>query len=62
MSINVEMAKNRLYGTDGIRVADFKLFPGERTEVTPDQRADQVNKILAQLEAGDLEEITKYED
>lgn len=62
MAMNVSMAKNRLYGDEGIKVSDFKLFPGSSTDVTPDQRADQVNKILAQLEAGDFEEVTEYED
>lgn len=62
MAMNVSMAKNRLYGDDGLKVSDFKLFPGSSADVTPDQRADQVNKILAQLEAGDFEEVTEYED
>lgn len=62
MAINVNMAKNRLYGDEGLKVKDFKLFPGLSNDVTPEQRSEQVNNILAQLEAGDLEEVTEYED
>lgn len=60
---SIERAKNRLYGEDGLKVADIKLFPGHSNDVTPDQRAEQVNKVLAQLAADDYDivEDSDYE-
>lgn len=62
MPNSIEMAKNRLYGANGLMVADIKLFHGESVDVTPNQRAEQVNKILAHLDAGDFDVVTQHSD
>ena len=55
MDTQVGIAKSRLYGEGGLGVSDFKMFPGESRDVTPEQMAGVLNKALAQLEAGDYE-------
>lgn len=62
MAIQLELAQNRLYGADGLDVSDFKMYPGTDRDVTKEQFAEQINKVLAQLEAGDYELVSNYED
>lgn len=49
------LAQNRLFGTDGLDVSDIKLFPGSERDVSSEQFVSELNKVLAQLEAGDYE-------
>ncbi|HXA39649.1 MAG TPA: hypothetical protein VNW53_11660 [Phenylobacterium sp.] len=57
MSTQTDIAKRRLFGDDGLHASNFKLFPGTSREKTPQQIAEQVNKIVTQLEEGDFEEV-----
>lgn len=61
MSTQTELAKRRLFGDDGLRASNFKLFPGVSRAVTPQQFAEQVNKVVTQLEEGDYE-LVEAED
>ncbi len=62
MSKTIEMAKNRLYGDEGLKVADIKPFPGHSNDVTLDQRVEQVNRVIAQLETGEFDVVAEYEE
>lgn len=62
MANQLELARNRLYGTDGLAVSDFKMYPGTARDVSKEQFAEQINKVLAQIEAGDYELIEVYND
>ena len=57
MANHAEIAKNRLYGEGGLGVKDFKMFPGSDRDATSEDFAEQVNKALAQIEAGDYDEV-----
>lgn len=61
MTDQLELAKHRLYGQDSLRAANIKLFPGSNREATKAQMAEQVAKVIAQLEAGDFEEVDPLE-
>jgi hypothetical protein len=61
MSTQTEIVKRRLFGDDGLHASNFKLFPGSSREVTAQQIAEQVNKIVTQLEEGDYE-LVEAED
>ncbi|WP_412562230.1 hypothetical protein [Thalassobius sp. MITS945101] len=62
MANQLELAQNRLFGADGLGVSDFKMYPGTSREVSKAQFAEQINKVLAQVEAGDYELVEEYED
>lgn len=55
MGTQIEQAKRELYGAEGLAVSNFKLFPGTGREVTAQKFAEQVSKVVAQLEEGDYE-------
>ena len=50
------LAKSRLFGDHSMMASNFKLFPGSNRDVTPDALAEQINKAISQVEAGDFEE------
>lgn len=62
MANQLELARNRLYGDGGLAVSDFKMYPGTSRDVSKEQFAEQVNKVLAQIEAGEYELVEEYND
>lgn len=57
MTGQMTLAQNRLFGTDGLGVSDIKLFPGSERDVSNEQFVAEINKVLAQLEAGDYDVV-----
>lgn len=55
MAVQIQLAQNRLYGDRGLSARDVKLFPGSSRDVSKEQFASEVNKVISQLEAGDFE-------
>jgi hypothetical protein len=55
MGAKVEVAKHRLFDENKLNVADVKLFPGSSRDVTPEDIADQLNRVISQLENGDYD-------
>jgi hypothetical protein len=53
----VQKAKDRLYADEGLRASNLKLFPGSVREITPEELAEQINKAVAQIEAGDYDVV-----
>ena len=62
MQTQLEVAKYSLFDEAALHVRDVKLFPGSDRDVTPEQMAEQVNKAIAQLLAGDFEEMDESAD
>lgn len=55
MGQQLTLAKSRLFDADSLGVKNIKLFPGSNRDTTPEQFAEQINKVASQLDAGDFE-------
>ena len=53
----MEIAKHRLFDKEELNARDIKLYPGVKRTATPDQMAEQVNKAIAQIVAGDFDVV-----
>lgn len=62
MSAQLDLAKKRLFDTDGLNVQNIKMFPGTSRDATPEQVAEQINRAISQIEAGDVEFVDNFED
>jgi len=62
MGTQLELAKNLLFTAEGLHASNLKLFPGTNRDATVDQIAEQVNKAIAQIEAGDYVLVEQFED
>lgn len=62
MSQAVELAKNRLFGSDDLRVTNIKLFPGTKRDVSIEALATELNKSLSRIKVGDVQPIEMSED
>lgn len=62
MSTQLDLAKGRLFDEDELATANFKLYPGTNRDSTPEEVAEQINKAISQIRAGDAQEVTSYED
>jgi hypothetical protein len=60
MNTKLEQAKTALYGSDGLRATNFKLFPGSNRDVTAEQIAKQINTVVEALKNPD-EEMDKID-
>ena len=57
MGQQLEVAKKRLFDKDSLAVTNIKMFPGSNRDATAEQFAEQINKSLSQIEAGDYDEV-----
>ncbi len=55
MGQQLGLAKSRLFDQDSLGVTNIKLFPGSNRDTTLEQFAEQINKAISQLDAGDYE-------
>lgn len=62
MAKQMELAKHRLFDRDALDVSNIKLYPGTNRETTPEQMAEQINRALTQIEAGDFEVLKDDEE
>lgn len=53
----VQLAANRLFSADALAATNIKLYPGSDRETNADQYAEQINKAIAQIHAGDFDII-----
>ena len=51
----VNRASNKLFM--GIGVTNFNIFPGSNENITAEQIATEINKMLSQVEVGDFEVV-----
>jgi hypothetical protein len=61
MKTQLEVAKHRLFDRDALQTRNIKLFPGSAREASPEGMAEQVNKALSQIEAGDFDIIEDFD-
>lgn len=52
----IEMAKRRLFDSDGLGARNVSVFPGSSRDASAEQVARQINRVISQLEAGEYEE------
>jgi len=57
MTDQLEIAKHRLFDAAGLRASNVKLFPGSNRDTTKTEVAEQITKVIAQIEAGDFDEV-----
>lgn len=57
MGAQLELAKTRLFDRDSLNAKNIKMFPGTNRDTTPEQMAQEINRSLSQLEAGNYVEI-----
>ncbi len=57
MGTQVELAAKRLFDKDALNVKNIKFFPGTSRDTSAEEVAEQINKSLSQLEAGDFESV-----
>lgn len=55
MSNQVQLAGKRLFDADALGVKNIKLFPGSSRDISAEQLAREINKVLSELSAGDFE-------
>ena len=55
MSNQVQLAGKRLFDADALGVKNIKLFPGSSRDISAEQLAREINKVLSELSAGDYE-------
>lgn len=51
----LDIVKRCLFDKEALGAANFGLTPGTCRDTTPEQTAEQINRALSQLEAGDFE-------
>jgi hypothetical protein len=62
MNTHLEIAKHRLFSKGALDAADIKLFPGSSRDASKEQMAEQIVKAIAQIEAGDFDEVDTSTD
>ncbi|MBF0246703.1 MAG: hypothetical protein HQL36_01305 [Alphaproteobacteria bacterium] len=62
MRTQIDVAKHRLFDEGALNADNVKLFPGSRRDASREEMAEQVNKALSQIEAGDFELVVDFDD
>jgi hypothetical protein len=57
MASQLEVLKHRLFDADSMKAKNFKLFPGTNRDATAEEIAEEINKALGRIEAGDFEVV-----
>lgn len=57
MSKNVREAQEAIFGEDGLRATNFKLFPGSNRDATADEISEELLKSMDQIKRDEFEEI-----
>jgi hypothetical protein len=47
----------RLFDSDSLGASNFKMFPGSSRDVTAEQFAAQINRVLSQIQAKDFDVV-----
>jgi hypothetical protein len=58
----VEIAAAKLFGPGGLGVTNIGISRGSNPNATAEQIAGEINRAIAQLEAGHFEEVTLDDD
>ncbi len=55
MGTQLELAKKRLFDKESLNVGNIKIHPGSSRDATSEQIAEQINRAISQIEAGDFD-------
>jgi hypothetical protein len=55
-------AKEKLFGANGLRASNFKMFPGTSRETTAEQIASQLLASIERIEAGQVDIVEDFAD
>lgn len=59
MGTQMNSAQDMLFGTTGLRVSNFKMFPGSNREVTTEQIAAEIRRSMGELVHGAAEDLAE---
>jgi len=62
MATQMNRAQEMLFGSEGLRVSNFKMFPGHSREASAEVVAAEVVKMLEQLGRGDYTVVAGVDD
>ncbi|GAN89830.1 hypothetical protein Gbfr_007_287 [Gluconobacter frateurii M-2] len=62
MQTQIDVAKQLLFGAEGLRVTNVKLYPGSDRDATSEQMSAQIVSAINGVIAGDFEDITDCVD
>jgi hypothetical protein len=61
-TINMKQAQALLFGEDGLRASNFKIFPGHSRDVTSDQIAAEIARVIVEVGEGKFERVGADEE
>jgi hypothetical protein len=61
MGTQIELAVKRLFDEDALGATNIKMFPGTSRDVTAEQLANEINKAISKVEAGEFDIVTDEE-
>ncbi|WP_143214840.1 hypothetical protein [Acidithiobacillus albertensis] len=54
---NIELANKRLFDNTALNLSNFKIYPGTSRDIMPERFAEEINRMLSQIDADDFEEV-----
>ena len=57
MNQQLELAQKRLFGAGTLDAKNIKLYPGSNRDTGPEQFAEEINKSISRISAGEREII-----
>lgn len=57
MTTQLQLAKDQLFGDEGLRASNFKMFPGNARDASAESVAEEFNASLARVAAGEFEVV-----
>jgi len=55
MANNLKQAQDVLFGKDGLRASNFKIFPGHSRDVTAEQIAAAIHRVIGEVSSGNFD-------
>jgi anthranilate/para-aminobenzoate synthase component I len=62
MSHHIQLAQKRLFDKGSSGLTNLKLFPGTSRDTTSEQFAEQINRVVSQIDAGDFSVVNVADD
>lgn len=62
MGTQIQLAETRVFDKDALGASNIKFFPGTSRDVTAEDLAKDVNKVISSIEAGEFEVVGEEEE
>ena len=62
MTTHLQKSKEVLFGENGLRASNFKLFPGNARDASAERVAQEINESIARIEEGQFEALETFAD